>query len=220
MENSEYITKQCIIEEYLNNWFTYEELAQYLCIDLAYVEDILDNYCKNDSTLNEKVAEHKFHIDRYYYVLENGEEDYVTDSDKRIIGIADYIIANKASLRGTAKQFGLGKSTIFDYVHEKLPKVSIIRYKKVFDVLMANKSFSTNNVRVVRQVLQTYDYLVSGLSTQEIQECQHLSRNVVQRNLTTRLPKIDKEKYEIAKGILEENQKSPLRENSFRAHGK
>ena len=29
----DYITKECIIEEYLNNWFTYDELAEYLCID-------------------------------------------------------------------------------------------------------------------------------------------------------------------------------------------
>lgn len=220
MENNEYITKQCIIEEYLNNWFTYEELAQYLCIDLTEVENVLDCYCNNDSVLNKKVSKHRWCIDKYYQVLENGGEDCPTNSDKRIVGIADYIIENKASLRATGKEFGLGKSTIFDYVHEKLPEESIIHYKKVFDVLMANKSFSTNNVRVVRQVLQTYDYLVSGLSTQEIQECQHLSRNVVQRNLTTRLSKIDKRKYEIAKGILEENQKSPLRENYFQARGK
>lgn len=220
MEKNEYITKQCIIEEYLNNWFTYEELAGYLCIELSDVEEILDNYCKNDDTLNRKVSKHKSYIDKYYRVLKTGEEEPIIPSERRITEIADYIIANEASLRGTAKEFGLGKSTIFDYIHEKLPDISILRYKQVFDVLMANKSFSTNNVRVVQQVLQTYDYLVSGLSTQEIQQCQHLSRNVVQRNLATRLPKIDKEKYKIAKEILEENQKTPLIENSFKSHGK
>lgn len=220
MEKNECITKQCIIEEYLNNWFTYEELAEYLCIELSDVKEILDNYCKNDDILNRKVKKHKCHIDKYYQTLKTGEEEPIISNERRITEIADYIISNKMSLRKTAQIFGLGKSTIFDYVHEKLPYISILRYKQVFDVLMANKSFSTNNVRVMRQVLQTYDYLVSGLSTQEIQECQHLSRNVVQRNLTTRLQKIDKEKYKIAKEILEENQKAPLIENSVKSYGK
>lgn len=220
MEKNECITKQCIIEEYLNNWFTYEELAEYLCIELSDVKEILDNYCKNDDILNRKVKKHKCHIDKYYQTLKTGEEEPIISNERRITEIADYIISNKMSLRKTAQIFGLGKSTIFDYVHEKLPYISILRYKQVFDVLMANKSFSTNNVRVMRQVLQTYDYLVSGLSTQEIHECQHLSRNVVQRNLTTRLQKIDKEKYKIAKEILEENQKVPLIENSFKSYGK
>lgn len=220
MENNEYITKQCIIEEYLNNWFTYEELAEYLCIKESEVKYILEDYCKNESKLYKKITKHKLHIDRYYQALESGEEPLITASDQKIVNVADYIISNKSSLRETAREFNLGKSTIFDYIHERLPDISIIRYKEVFDVLMANKSFSTNNVRVIQQVLQTYDYLVSGLSTHQIQNLQNLSRNVVQRNLTTRLPKIDKEKYNVAKNILNENQMTPLRENSFKPHDK
>lgn len=220
MENNEYITKQCIIEEYLNNWFTYEELAEYLCIKESEVNDVLEDYCKNDSKLYKKITKHKLHIDRYYQALESEKEPLITAGDQKIVNIADYIISNKSSLRETAREFNLGKSTIFDYIHEKLPDISIVLYKEVFDVLMANKSFSTNNVRVVQQVLQTYDYLASGLSTQQIQNRQNLSRNVIQRNLTTRLSKIDKEKYEIAKEILQEHKEAALKENSFKPHDK
>ena len=37
------ITPKIIIEEYLSNWFTFSELAQYLCIELKAVEDVLEN---------------------------------------------------------------------------------------------------------------------------------------------------------------------------------
>ena len=34
------VVRKCIIEEYLSNWFTYEELAEYLCIDVS-LKDLL-----------------------------------------------------------------------------------------------------------------------------------------------------------------------------------
>ena len=37
------VTNHCIIEEYLNNWFTYEELAQYLCITEDRIKNLLEN---------------------------------------------------------------------------------------------------------------------------------------------------------------------------------
>ena len=218
MDNREYITKSCIIEEYLNNFFTYEELAQYLCIDIDVVKYVLDVYCKLDGTLNKKVSNHRNNIKKYYETL-NDDIPYITGDDIKYIKIANYIIENNASIRNTAKEFGLGKTTVHEYIHNKLPDISIKHYKKVFDVLMKNKSFSTDSKQVINQVLTSYNYLVTGYTIAEIAKMQNLSWYVVQRNLEGRLMKIDKKKYNIAKEIFKKHQSEALEENKFKATG-
>lgn len=196
----EYITDKCIVDEYLNNWFTREELAEYLCIDVSKVNEVLDNV--NDQRVKDKIGVHARYISCYYEEMENPHEPFVTDENEIFIEIAKYMIENHASLRDTADAFGLGKTTVYDYVHERLPGISIILYKQVFDVLNENKSFSTNNRRVIEQVLTCYNMLMSGKSSEEIGEELCLGRNVVQRNLSGRLKKIDGEKFEMAEMIL------------------
>lgn len=213
----DYITKNCIIEEYLNNWFTYDELAEYLCIDKGEVQEILDHYCTLDDKLNEKVTNHRKNIEKYYNSI---DDDVPMATEDNRLYIANYIIENKSSVRETAKEFGLGKTTVHEYIQKKLPDISIKHYKAVFDILMENKSFSTDNKKVIEQVLESYNYLVLGNTIDQIRDIQKLSRNVVQRNLTTRLSKIDKEKYRTAKGILTTNQLLPLKENEFKPNSK
>ncbi len=196
----EYITDKCIVDEYLNNWFTREELAEYLCIDVSKVNEVLDNV--SDKRLKDKIGVHARYISRYYEEMENPHEPFVTEENEIFIEIAKYMIENHASLRDTAEAFGLGKTTVYDYVHERLPGISIILYKQVFDVLNENKSFSTNNRRVIEQVLTCYNMLMSGKSSEEIGEELCLGRNVVQRNLSGRLKKIDGEKFQMAEMIL------------------
>ena len=196
----EYITDKCIVDEYLNNWFTREELAEYLCIDVSRVNEVLDNV--SDKRVKDKIGVHTRYISRYYEEMENPHEPFVTDENEIFIEIAKYMIENHASLRDTAEAFGLGKTTVYDYVHERLPGISIILYKQVFDVLNENKSFSTNNRRVIEQVLTCYNMLMSGKSSEEIGEELGLGRNVVQRNLSGRLKKIDGEKFQMAEMIL------------------
>lgn len=196
----EYITDKCIVDEYLNNWFTREELAEYLCIDVSKVNEVLDNV--SDKRLKDKIGVHARHISRYYEEMENPHEPFVTEENEIFIEIAKYMIENHASLRDTADAFGLGKTTVYDYVHERLPGISIILYKQVFDVLNENKSFSTNNRRVIEQVLTCYNMLMAGKSSEEIGEELGIGRNVVQRNLSGRLKKIDGDKFEMAEMIL------------------
>lgn len=215
----DYITKECIIEEYLNNWFTYDELAEYLCISRDEVVKVLDDYCSLNERLNSKVSEHREHIKKYYDTIDDNLP-IITDDNKFYIELADYIIENKSSVRETAKFFGIGKTTVHDYIQKRLPNISIKHYKAVFDVLMENKSFSTNNKKVIEQVLSSYNYLALGHTIEEIKDIQGLSWNVVQRNLTTRLSKVDKEKYKISKEILNSNQLLTLKEHEFKPHGK
>ena len=207
------ITDECIIEEFLNNWFTYDELAQYLCIDVIRVKRVLDSV--NDIKLNEKIDKHKKQIFDYYNF--NGEEK-VIDNYEEIIRIADYIIENHSSIRETAKVFNIAKSTIYDRIHEKLPIINIRKYKDVFDILMENKSFSTNNKQVIEQVLNCYTLLKNGITSQEICDKLGIGRNVLQRNLTTRLRKIDKSKAEEISEILKEYQLQGLSNNKKRSH--
>ena len=207
------ITDECIIEEFLNNWFTYDELAQYLCIDVIRVKRVLDSV--NDIKLNEKIDKHKKQIFDYYNF--NGEEK-VIDNYEEIIRIADYIIENHSSIRETAKVFNIAKSTIYDRIHEKLPIINIRKYKDVFDILMENKSFSTNNKQVIEQVLNCYTLLKNGITSKEICDKLGIGRNVLQRNLTTRLRKIDKSKAEEISEILKEYQLQGLSNNKKRSH--
>jgi len=210
--NVNQITKKCIIEEYLCNFFTYEELADYLVIDKEYIIDVLDNYSKNDKKLYLKIKRHSFLIDKYL----NSNENETYNKQDLIVKMARYIIDNNASIRETAKYFNKGKTTVHEQIHEKLPDISIRLYKEVFDCLMEHKSFSVDNINVREQVLESYKYLKMGLTINEIQEEQHLSRNIVQRNLTTRLSKISNDYYQEAKRILESNQLSSLEEHKFR----
>ena len=207
------ITDECIIEEFLNNWFTYDELAQYLCIDVIRVKRVLDSV--NDIKLNEKIEKHKKQIFDYYNF---SEEEKVIDNYEEIIRIADYIIENHSSIRETAKVFDIGKSTVYDRIHEKLPIINIRKYKDVFDILMENKSFSTNNKQVIEQVLNCYTLLKNGITSQEICDKLGIGRNVLQRNLTTRLRKIDKSKAEEISEILKEYQLQGLSNNKKRSH--
>lgn len=206
----EYITKECIISEFLNNWFTIEELAAYLCISVDDVLAALKEYSQDDKN-KDKIDTHRGYIERYNREKDNPKEIEKNDYTE----IAYYIIENNASIRNTASHFDIGKTTVYDYIHEKLPGISIVLYKEVFDVLVSNKSFSVNNKRVIEQVLKSYELLQDGYKIEEIGKIQGLGRNIVQRNLSTRLPKIDNEKYLHAKMILELNQKTPLKENAF-----
>ena len=213
------VLRKCIIEEYLSNWFTYEELAEYLCIDVDTVRYTLEEYVKLDKALLNKINRHREHIEDYINAELLDRKDYISDENKSYEDIATYIIKNKASLRQTAAYFHLGKTTIFDYIHEKLPTLSIRLYKQVFDVLMENKSFAPDKKETMEQVMATYESFMRHGSCREVEEELGLSRNVVQRNLTTRLKKISKEKYEQVKQRLEANQIRVLEENGFKRYG-
>ncbi len=59
--------------------------------------------------------------------------------DERIIMLGEYIVKNKATVRSTAKQFGISKSTVHKDVTERLRKVNGSLYSQVKKVLDINK---------------------------------------------------------------------------------
>ncbi|MBQ9928372.1 MAG: sporulation transcriptional regulator SpoIIID [Lachnospiraceae bacterium] len=64
-------------------------------------------------------------------------KDYI---EERAIDIANYIIENNATVRQTAGQFGISKSTVHKDVTERLMQVNPALAKEARKVLDVNKS--------------------------------------------------------------------------------
>ena len=64
-------------------------------------------------------------------------KDYI---EERAIGIANYIIENNATVRKTAKAFGISKSTVHKDCQERLYEINKSLAAEVRNVLELNKS--------------------------------------------------------------------------------
>ncbi|MEW9123139.1 MAG: sporulation transcriptional regulator SpoIIID [Thermotaleaceae bacterium] len=64
-------------------------------------------------------------------------KDYI---EERAMEIAEYIINQKATVRQTAKVFGVSKSTVHKDVTERLPKINPLVANQVKRILDKNKA--------------------------------------------------------------------------------
>ncbi|MDT8715578.1 sporulation transcriptional regulator SpoIIID [Clostridium sp. 19966] len=64
-------------------------------------------------------------------------KDYI---EERVLEVANYIIDSKATIRKTAKVFGVSKSTIHKDMTERLPKINPIVAKQAKSILDLNKA--------------------------------------------------------------------------------
>lgn len=64
-------------------------------------------------------------------------KDYI---ERRALEVAEYIINTKATVRQTAKKFGVSKSTIHKDVTERLPRINPLVANEVKKVLLKNKA--------------------------------------------------------------------------------
>ena len=64
-------------------------------------------------------------------------KDYI---EERTLEVAKYIIANKSTVRDTAKVFGCSKSTIHKDLTERLPKINQNLAHSVKELLNFNKA--------------------------------------------------------------------------------
>lgn len=190
-----------IVEEFLNHFYTYEELAIYLNMDEERVRCLLDSI---KDKLGETIKKHNKHIERYNSTSE--ESIIISEENERIVSIANYIIENDASIRKTASYFRLGKSTVNDIINDILPNISIHLYKKVFDVLQSHKSLSSKHKIRIEQIEKEYELLEQGLTISEICTNLNCSRNQVQRDLANRTKDITNEMNVKAKKLLHYNQ--------------
>jgi putative DeoR family transcriptional regulator (stage III sporulation protein D) len=64
-------------------------------------------------------------------------KDYI---EERVLDVARYIIESKSTIRKTARQFGVSKSTVHKDVTERLPKINPQIAKEAKGILDLNKS--------------------------------------------------------------------------------
>ena len=172
---------EILINEFLNHFYTYEELAEYLNMNYNLVEYILDNHSGDKK---EQVERHKRIINSY-----DETDDSInieTSDDIKIVDLANYIINNNSSLRQTAKAFKISKTSVGEYMNERLPKISIKLYKQVFEVLMSHKSLSMKYKKRQDELAKEIDMLYSGMRLVEISESLGKSMCSIQRDLTNR----------------------------------
>ncbi|MBU5486110.1 sporulation transcriptional regulator SpoIIID [Clostridium sp. MSJ-11] len=64
-------------------------------------------------------------------------KDYI---EERVLEVANYIISSKATIRKTAKVFGVSKSTIHKDMTERLPKINPQIAEEAKTIMDYNKS--------------------------------------------------------------------------------
>ncbi len=60
--------------------------------------------------------------------------------EERVITLANYIVEHKATVRKTAKDFNISKSTVHKDVTERLKEINRGLFKEVAEVLSENKA--------------------------------------------------------------------------------
>lgn len=60
--------------------------------------------------------------------------------EERILELANYTIAKKATVRETASKYGISKSTVHKDLQDRLPIINLSLYHAVSEILMLNKS--------------------------------------------------------------------------------
>ena len=63
-------------------------------------------------------------------------KDYICE---RVVTLSEYILENKATIRKTAKKFGVSKSTVHKDLTERLKMISPTVYSDVQKILETNK---------------------------------------------------------------------------------
>ena len=60
--------------------------------------------------------------------------------EKRVMDICDYILKTNATVRQTATEFGVSKSTVHKDMRERLPEISKEHFEQVKKILENNKA--------------------------------------------------------------------------------
>lgn len=130
-----------------------------------------------------------------------------------IVNIADYIIEHNASYEEAAKEFGIGKSTIGEYMKDKLPLISEKRSKQINQIVGHHTSTKVLTEEMQERILLEYELLMRGYNLTQIAYLINNSYATVQRDISKRLPILSEEKGKISKDKLEHNKSKIYRKN-------
>ncbi|MGN0601915.1 MAG: sporulation transcriptional regulator SpoIIID [Oscillospiraceae bacterium] len=61
-----------------------------------------------------------------------------TDKERSVM-LGEYMLCHRATVRATAKEFGISKSTVHKDLTDRLPKISPQLYRQVKELLEVNK---------------------------------------------------------------------------------
>lgn len=110
-----------------------------------------------------------------------------------ILEIANYIINSKLSTRKVAEKFGISNFSVSDYMNNRLITLDPEKYKKVQQILNNNKPKTIEDIGVKTRILEAAKLINSGMTATEVAATFGISVDVIHDDLTSRLPKIDKE---------------------------
>jgi putative DeoR family transcriptional regulator (stage III sporulation protein D) len=65
---------------------------------------------------------------------------YISNNKNRCEILATYLVENKTTVRGVAKEFGVSKSTVHKDITDNLQKTNKTLYSKVKQILEQNKN--------------------------------------------------------------------------------
>ncbi len=65
---------------------------------------------------------------------------YISNNKNRCEILATYLVENKTTVRGVAKEFGVSKSTVHKDITDNLQKTNKTLYNKVKQILEQNKN--------------------------------------------------------------------------------
>ena len=143
----------------------------------------------------------------------NGLSD--EEKKKRILQIADYIIETKSSTRKTAKYFKenffpISNATVHEYMHTRLIKIDLEKYRQVMGILKENSPKSIDEIEVKIRVLRASSLSLQDFTSPEIAQILHSTVDIIYHDLTERLPKIDEKIGKEVSRKLNENRFSNL----------
>lgn len=159
------------------------------------------------------------------------------ERNRRVLEVAEYVKATKASTRQTAKyftenKFQISNATVNDYLRNRLPKLNKELAREINEILMANTPKTVETVEVRKRIYSAVSLLFQDYTIAEIAKELNSTVDIIYDDLTTRLPKIEnqpdilkqvKEYLPFIKGSISDDVKSVLQrhklENLANQHG-
>lgn len=122
---------------------------------------------------------------------------------EKIIMVIDHMIETKCSTRKAAKYatengFPISNVGIHRIIHKKLPQISMEKYKSVLNIINNNSPKSIEDVKTKIRIYTAVGYVFQDFTIQEISDLLNSTPDIIYDDLTSRLPKLDKQ---IAKDV-------------------